>query len=792
MNAGISVFFGLFFLLTEILTGGEIHGTVTTAEGIPLVHATVQLEGSPRGTITDESGTYHLPDLREGAYVLTVSMLGYRTERHMVIIDTEDRIATVDVTLTDVPIDLGEVVVTANKREERLESVPAAVTSVSAVRLDDMRIQQRSDLSSLAPNLLVAQTGSHLTDLINIRGMFPSTPFGATTLFYYDGVPIYGYGMNPVHLYDIERIEILRGPQGILYGRNALAGVIHVVSPKPTNRSRLNLEAEYGDYGVTRFLLGASAPLQPDLFAHISGFYSGYDGYSTNTFLDRSAGDGTGYGGTAKLRYFPTASFDAELFAHAEYLDESIWPYASSPAEALANPYTFHNDVDSRIRKLNTLAALKLHGRIPGVDLHFTGTYQGVTDMFWRYDADFSPADIISFEDTGPSHVYSAELRAASIETSSVLNWHAGVFMSSEIKSHDYAAILGEQWTSARGIPISPLEQRTTGTGTARAYAVFGQLSLDVLPRVRISLGARVEREDLSVETRTRYLYQNAPDPLPVPPFNSVELNDQTRSVDVFSPAVTLRYGIDDLTFVYSSVSRGFHGGGFNSGANRRFPSYDPEYTWNYETGIKTRLFGDRLHLNTSFFFIDWEQQQLLVVGDLSSPLQTVTNAGRSTSKGVELEIAFIPFRGVSVDFAAGLLEATLDEYRFDTQISGRDTLYDYSGNSLPGAPRFMSRTAIRYAVPIQMFGVSFLCSAVLDYQFSDPYYTSHMNVFRSSARHLLGGKVGIATDHLAFFVWTGNLLDHRYVISVFEYRGGSQAMLGPPRSTGITLRWMF
>ena len=192
------------------------------------------------------------------------------------------------------------------------------------------------------------------------------------------------------------------------------------------------------------------------------------------------------------------------------------------------------------------------------------------------------------------------------------------------------------------------------------------------------------------------------------------------------------------------------------------------------------------MEFGSNVFYTDWRRQQILVISDLSNPLQTVDNAGRTSVLGLECDGRAIPFTGLTVTAHAGLLRARLEEYRFEED----STVHDYSGNELPGAPRLSTRLSATYRFPIALRGLPLQGSIALDYRFTDPYAFSHRNVHWSSARHLIDAHAGVRGDTWEVFLWVRNILDHRYVVSVYEFRGGAQALLGLPRTGGVGLRW--
>jgi iron complex outermembrane recepter protein len=771
-------------------TALEIRGNVKNGAGEALAGASVYIEAMSYGVSCGPNGEYTLANLRPGTYVLVASIIGYRTEKKTVALRVTDKTVTVDFVLDQVATALGEVVVTAEKFDENLQRIPAAVTALDAERITNLALRERTDLSSLAPNTFVAESGSHMTNLINIRGIFPASFFEATSLFYYDGVPIVGYGMNPQYLSDLDRIEILRGPQGTLYGRNALAGVINIVSRRPNNMYHSQCEVSYGSYADRRVSAGVSVPVIPEkLFIRLSGYSSARNGYFTNTLLQKNAGETKGQGGALSLRYFPGDAFSAELMMNMESIQENPWPYAASPDEAFAHPYAIAMDVDNLVDKLNTIGALKLEYRTGFLNISSTSTYQGITRFRWQYDADFSPLDVLAYEDVHPKNqVFTEELRFESTYPSSPWHWVGGLFLSAEASDNQYNAILGRYWTSPRGIPIYPLVSATAGNNSTTCVAEFGQISYTFDNKLTVLAGIRNEMETIDLYATTRYLYHGMPVPLPVPALQAIDTVNQSKDFSFVSPKFSLTYAFDEQHTIYASAARGFRGGGFNSGANKVVPFYEPENTWNYEVGYKTMLFDRRLRAGVTAFWIDWNHQQLLTVGDLSSPLQTISNAGKTISKGLELDLTAVPFQGCTVNLASGLLDATFDEFSFHELKNGKDTVYSYTGNRLPNAPPLTSTLSVAYERPVALAGLSGLFNIDLNWQFVDSYYMSHMNLYKSAPRNLLSGRIALSSKGYSLYFWGKNLLDHRYVYAVYEYRGGTQTLLGAPRTIGLGL----
>lgn len=799
--------FYLFFFIILTSYGSEITGSVKSANNEPVTDASVYLEGTTKGSISNNSGDYKISYVTAGRYILIASSLGYKIEKKEIIIKADDKI-NIDFVLTQTPVFLDEVYVTADKREENLQKVPISLSAITTQKIEDLNIRQRTDLMAISPNTLIAESGSHLTNLINIRGMFPSNFFATTSLFYYDGVPIFGYGQNPMYLNDIERIEIIRGPQGTLYGRNALAGVINIVSKKPGNLSKANIEIGYGNYNDININAGITEALIKDkLFSRISAYYNSKDGYSTNTFLNTNAGGSKGYGGALNLRYFPVENFSAELFGNLEYIDENVWSLAANPATALDNPYKISRNIDSYVKKYNFLSSLKLTYNLSFMDIISTTAYQGISGLDWKYDADFSEKDLIAFSEKTPYNSISEELRFENNKGISNLKWVAGLFYISEKNDYDYDATIDgtrdliNQQLKASGLPfsINSLDQLTKGPNNIEGYAVFGQITYTIFDKLDVTAGLRYEKQSMDINTITAFQYSGSlPNPLPAtlkPYLGFLNVADTMKRSDAFdfvSQKYSLSYRFDDLNMVYVSASSGFHGGGYNSGANKVVPIFDPENTWNFELGYKTTLFDNMLRINTDIFFIDWKNQQLLAIGNLSNPLQTIKNAGRTEIKGFELELSAIIIKGLNIDLSFGYLDSKLKEYSFTDQVNGKDTLYDYSGNKLPFSPDINSMISIKYEYPLTILNWKGKIALGVDYQYIGSYYASHLNLFESLPRSLINIKTGWFTDKYDLYLWVKNIADYHYIYGTYEYRGEQQAYLGAPRTFGISLKYKF
>jgi iron complex outermembrane receptor protein len=735
----------------------DIKGTIKDNDGATISGVSIYAEGTSKGAISNKNGEYLIKDIPDGNYFIITSIIGYKKERTEINV-TGNIIVTHDFVMQQVSVKLGEIVVTTDKREENLENLPISVSAISSQQFGDLNIRQRTDLMAVAPNTLVGESGSHMTDLINIRGMVGATPFASTSLFCYDGVAI---SSNLMHFNDIERVEIIRGPQGTMYGVNTLAGVINVIPKKPSNITSYDAGIIFGNYHDMNFNFGISTPLIKDkLFFRAAGYYYSKDGYFTNTFHNSNSGGLKGSGGDLSIRYFPSETFNVEFFTNIEYINENIWPFAANPDSALSDPYKIQRNIDSYQKETNITNFLKLNFKLDFMDIISISDYNFTSGQDWLYDADFSQYDLIAFHQQNPFNGnFSEELRFESNNFPSNLKWVGGLYYNYGNSKADYAAIIGSLNIKNMGIPdgyLNSLSQVTTGPSSGSNYAIFGQATYTIFDKLNLTAGLRYELQDIKTNTRTVYDYTSNVLPHPIPvgvpqlaPFlflNNEDSLNKSKQFGFVAQKYAADYILTENDMVYVSVSSGYNGGGFNSGSNKTHPYYDPEFTWNYEAGYKTTLLHDMLRINASVFFIDWRDQQLLIVGNLSSPLQTISNAGRTQNKGFELETWAIPLKGLTLNLSLGYVDAKYKNYTFYDSLTKQQ--YDYSGKQIPFTPKLSSSLRVKYEYPVKLFEIEGNLTINLEHQYMDPYYSSHLNKFRTTARNLLNGNLGFITKY--------------------------------------------
>jgi iron complex outermembrane receptor protein len=326
----------LLYIAVKAQTIAGLPGTITDEKNQGIAGATVYLLNTNYRTIADKDGKFSLKDITPGSYILHISAVGYATKNQSIVLSGTMRPITIQ--LQDASKQLDEVTVTAQKYEEDAQKVPFSVTTLSAKQIKDYRLWDLKDLTAIAPNLNSGNSGDG-RNVSGIRGIV-TTSYDPAVATYVDGVNQYGLDTYIPQLLDVDRIEVLRGPQGTLYGRNATGGVINIITKQPTNTVSGFAGLDFGNYGQQRFTLGIKAPLIKDkLFLGVAGVYSGFNGFYTNAFDNSHFDKQHFFLGNYYLKFLATSKLAFTLnVKNYNNRNNGAFTLAGSPADALSQP----------------------------------------------------------------------------------------------------------------------------------------------------------------------------------------------------------------------------------------------------------------------------------------------------------------------------------------------------------------------------------------------------------------------------------------------------------------------
>ncbi|TGX48743.1 TonB-dependent receptor [Sphingomonas gei] len=595
----------------------------------------------------------------------------------------------------------GDIVVTARHREETAQSIPSTLNVFSAQALQRSGITSAFDIQSKTPNLSIAITDREVNVAIrgignNIRSI-GADPSNAASL---NGVYLPRAGSVLGQLYDIARVEVLKGPQGTLYGRNATGGAINVISAEPISGFVAEGYVGGGSFGMRRAQAAVSAG--NDLIAvRIAGVYARDDGY-THNLIDGKRLDDTNYRGfraTAVLT--PSADIKAMLFWQHSYdksglgyggsLDPSI---GSDPDDSYAvlvppeyqrvDPRHIRVDYPTHSLRKGDVVGLNLDWALGAVGLRsITGyTFYGDRDS---QDTDGTGLPIERQITSQVYRSYSQELQLFS-KGASQLEWLAGLFLYGDEGREflDYgfnlAAIPAVDYQSAALL-------RTTAK--SRSVAGFGQLTYHLGDQVSLIAGARYSHD---WKRGTRAPAQTFA--LTITPL------DIATSGDKFTPSLQLQWKPDANVMVYVGATQGYKNGGINSQDTIGRPVFGPEDIWSYEAGVKSQFLDRRITLNLSAFYMDYRGIQLrTAIVQLNSVVVGVTNDARAKIKGAELFVDAQLGSGLSLDFNGAYLDTDVSNHVSPT------TGLPVSNRPLPLAPKWSGTAGVNYTGSVPGIG---------------------------------------------------------------------------------------
>ena len=622
------------------------------------------------------------------------------------------------------------IVVIARKREERLLDVPIAITALGEEALDNLGANDLSGVQGAIPNVNIVQgRGSASSANFFIRGIGQPDAlqtFDPAVGVYVDGVYMSRIQGALLNLFDVERVEVLRGPQGTLYGKNTIGGAVNIVSKKP-DLNDLTGEAAftYGRFDETTAKGYVSVPLAPGSIAlSLAGLYDDRDGIVLDPLTGRRYNDRNNLSGRAILR----GSFDAvEVILSGDYtrqrnaltLGQATTPLVQTdfalPPRILVpavqdNPYryrastSFANNEGQRLDHWGVSATVNVELGGPFSLTSITAYRDLQPDLFIDIDAtEYELGDVFVGID---QNQFSQELQLK--YSGDRLNGVVGLYYLDEKVSSHQEAYADDLFTFLTA-PIT-FTRLIDDRQRTRSYAAFGQATYDFTDRFAVTAGLRYTREKKFYERETTTLSNVAalngltfrfPDDLPGA---LAGVNEVT--FDAWTPALTLSYKATPDTLLYASASRGFKSGGFNGRANsladltlvvngtsQLVTRFEPETVWTYEAGAKGSFLNGRVLLSAAAFWSDYKDFQARVGGGVGGSAGTgvfpVLNAGQLPIKGLEFEATVKPVRPLTLMASVGYLDAQYDEFADGRRVPPQTFSCNPTGNAITCEPAF-------------------------------------------------------------------------------------------------------
>lgn len=766
--------------------GRNIEGTILDADDEAVEGANVHVLNTNSGTFTDAQGDFSIA-LEPGKYTLHVTAIGYASVDRVVDHSTSGE--RLRITLQESARQLNDVLVTAQKEEENLQHVPFSTTAISSREVSEFRIWNANEITAIIPNLYSANPGDN-RNVTSIRGI-TSSSYDPSVATYVDGVNQFSLDTYIAQLFDVERIEVLRGPQGTLYGRNAMGGVINIHTKRPDNKTRGFGEISIGDYGQQRYDLGLRTPIvSGKLFLGVSGLYDRSDGFYTNGFYGSHFDKKHSFTGNYYVTYLANTrwAFTVNVKNHV-HRNNGAFPLSGSVEGAFEEPYVVNQNAVTEL--VDNVFNGSLVASFAGPSLNFTSqtTYQSN----YRYyktpiDGDFSPIDGITIinnygKEWNFVKVFTQEFKVTSpASTTSALKWTGGTYLFYQHIPFKQATHFGED-AAYVGADDTNFSIINTSTARSRGVALYGQLTYAITDKFDITAGLRYDYE--RKEQNGLAEYQHDPDPNPI--FAILPDTSATVSFNAVSPKVSLAYHINDHSNLYTVYSKGFRAGGLTQlspdPSQAPFFAYKPEFSNNVEVGLKQTFLNKRLQVNAALFYIKVNDAQVPTL-ILPEAITVTRNAGELTSKGFEFELAATPVDGLQVNYSFGFTDATYNT--LNVPNDGEEV--DLKGNHQIFTPEMTSMMAVQYAYAL---GTPSSLKLVVrgEWAHLGTQYFDLANAIRQTPYNLLNARAGVASDSFEVMFWGRNLGNERYIAYAYDF---GATHLGEPRNWGISVMKRF
>jgi iron complex outermembrane receptor protein len=680
---------------------------------------------------------------------------------------------------------LGDITVNANKRDNNLLSVPGSITSIQAKQIRDMRIWEMSDLSGIAPNFYLANSGDN-RNVTSIRGI-TTTSYEQAVVTYIDGVAQFNLDTYIPQLQNIDRIEIIRGAQGTLYGRNAIGGIINITTKKPVNKTTGYLDVQLGNYGQQRYAGGFNTPIIKDkMFFSLAVLHDKKDGFYTNTLFDEKYDKQAQTMFDFQLRYYLKNNWSL-LANHKQYMGKNngAFPLVADLTELFEKPYELAQNQLAQMSDNSSNSSLSLKHKGKGFDLTFQTAYQ----RNYRYydktlDADFSPADIVGIYNNygnkfNTVSILSNELRLQSTPSNnkSKLDWTAGIFQFIQKNPGRQATVFGSD-AGFIGVPDVNFALISNNTSENSGIAAYANLGYKLTDQLTLTGGLRIDNERRSMTVSSEYEKQ------PNNPFVTLEPQAGKTNYAAFSPKFGIQYQSNETSQLYLTYARGFRSGGLSSissdPSQRPLSPYLPEYGNLFELGTKGMNQKQTIRYAASFFYnaVTNIQTPRLILPDAV----TITeNAGKLRSFGVEVEVNAQVTKGFTVQYSGGLTDAKYQ--KLDAVSDGSQI--DLSGNKQVFTPSSNHLIGLQYQVKIGKNDFSIRT----DYIQTGTQYFDLANKIKQDAYGVFNMRSSFRMKAFEISIWARNIGGTKYIDYAYDF---GAAHLGRPRTVGIGLGYRF
>ena len=690
-----------------------------------------------------------------------------------------------------------DLTVKARLREELLQEVPISITLIPKRDLEQLGYSDTTDIALHVPNLQLKTPFASTNPTIFLRGIgindFNSNATTAVGV-YVDDVYLGSSSGRFFQLFDLEAIEVLRGPQGTLYGRNTTGGAIKFESKKPRHVSddqepENHLKLRYGSFNETSIEGGMTLRLNERTASRVAFVSNHRDGYTRNRFLNKDVNDIDNWGARGLLSLDVNAELDILLKIHGGQSQPGASYQKSLGVNGGADElgYVDSNDPLEGAYNKKGKENINLFGSslIANLDLNSLfitsiSAYESV-DRLSSQDNDSSPNSLLEIDFENDSWQFSQELQIKSINED-LFKWILGFYYFKEKIDAE-----NEYDFRRENRPTPSFDPLNNGVFFVRqnydqeidSYAIFGQLEYELTQKNTLALGLRYTLEHREFKTTSAFEEPNFQ-------LQFLQFKDQSN-FDEVSGQLSIDHKFTENIFAYASFSRGFNSGGYNGGlvfTEDEAKPFDKEIISGYEAGLKSSWLDGRFVVNSSFFYYNYDDLQvfsLVNIPGISVPIQVLDNAADATVSGMEFELSVSPTDNLAIKLGIGLLDTEYDRF-----ISGNN---NFSGNTLVNAPETNFNGIFEYKLPIKSIG-NFLFHTDITFIDDAFFDTTNNPIVSQKGYWLANARVSFLPEHKPYEIafWGRNLGKTEYLVDAFDITdfGFYQLEFGAPRTYGI------
>ncbi len=776
----------IFIPLLSFAQAVKVEGNVKASDG-NLSGVNVVEKGTSNGTTTDFDGNYTI-SVKPNA-VLVFSYLGFKTKE--VAVNGQ---STLNVSLLEDASQLDEVVVKgfdnvigqARRRAESVQSIPESVVSFTAKDIETKGISNVDTFTAQIPNVNFTSSQNVGNNFITVRGISQIRNGDAPIAFVIDGVTLPDANLINQELFDVALIEVVKGPQGALYGKNAIAGAINIVTNEPTNIFKNKIKVGYGNGNLLQAQLSSTGPLVKDkLFYRVSGSYKKGDGLLNNVTFNEAPDFLEDLTLRAQLKAKLSSKVSATLTGQVIAAEAGAVYYASpTTGNAKIAPDDYDNFAiqgDQRgVGTLdNTYGNLKVNVDFDNMKLTSLTTYNKA-DRNAFGDLDFTAADVLRQDQDSNTKTFNQEIRLGSVANSdSKVNWDLGAFYQNTDKTLVTNASADFGFFAPPFQPTGVQSPLAVGdfTNTFKTFAVFGFMDYKVSDRLTLSAGLRYDNDNISQDNRS-------------------EGTNPSRVDKQIQPKISVAYKATDNMLMYANYGKGYRTGGFNQGQTVRYGTdYSAETTDNYEIGLKNTYWDNRFILNFSGYYIDFSNQQLYALvldGGAGQILIGNFNVPKSVSVGFEADMRIRATNWLDILASYGVSKSKIVTGT-STVSTGTNEAIDVSGNATPLVPQDSYNFGLESSFDISD-KITF--NGNVNLEGTGEMYWHEDNVDVSPRYSLLNARMNFSFNDFTVGVWGTNLTGTQYITEFFAQtfsNGGSDlAWLGQPTAYGVNLSYKF